>query len=260
MKAIKELGQHFLIDPTIAEKIAALGDIQPSETIWEIGPGLGILSEAILRQGVKLKAFELDKRMAEVLETRFGDTIQLKMIDILKLNWQEELSVETNRIKLIANIPYQITSPLLYLLEKHHTSFECIVMMVQKEVADRLSAVPGNKSFGLITLRLGLLYQIQTALFVGKEMFDPVPKVDSAVIVMKPRQIPPQIGNPELFHKLFIAAFAHRRKTLKNNLIPLIGRPKIEQLEHSCNIELNRRAETLNEAEFIYLSDLIATL
>ncbi len=258
MKAIKELGQHFLSDQGIASDIADLGQINPGERIWEIGPGPGILTSEILARGARLEAFELDKRMVGILQQRFGESLDLKIIDILKLDWPQQLQEAELPIKLIANIPYQITSPLLYQIETHHSSFSRIVMMLQKEVAERLSAKPGSKSFGPLTLRLGLHFDIITALKVKRESFDPVPKVDSAVIVMTPRQLPAKIRNGAIFYKIITAAFAHRRKTLRNNLIPIFGKEKLAKLELASRIDFGRRAETLSESEFILLSDLIA--
>ncbi len=259
MKAIKELGQHFLTDGSIADAIVDLADIHNGEHVWEIGPGPGILSAALLARGAKVRAFELDKRMAEILASRFQTNFSLVLKDILKVDWTAELAAYPAPIKLVANIPYQITSPLLYMLEEHSASFQCIVLMLQKEVAERLSAKPGKKSYGLLTLRLGLKYDTQIKIMVGKEYFDPVPKVDSAVVLMRPRAILASIGHPDVFHKVITAAFAHRRKTLRNNLIPLVGKNHMAALE-ACGIDLGKRAETISEADFIRLSDLVATL
>lgn len=260
MKAIKELGQHFLTDPGIASDIADLGEIVPHDRIWEIGPGSGILTAEILKRGAILEAFELDKRMAQILLSKFSHSFSLQITDILRCDWAHQISLGTEPLKLIANIPYQITSPLLYRLEQHHSSFSRIVMMLQKEVAERLTAKPGNKSFGPLTLRLGLIFEIHIAFMVGKEHFDPVPQVDSAVIVMTPRPDPPQIPHLPLFLQLITAAFAHRRKTLKNNLLPMIGKDKVQELQLQSDLDLKRRAETLNESEFILLSNIIAEL
>ncbi|HPI26084.1 MAG: ribosomal RNA small subunit methyltransferase A [Candidatus Cloacimonetes bacterium] len=259
MKAIKELGQHFLTDGSIADAIVDLADIQKGEDVWEIGPGPGILSAALLASGATVRAFELDKRMAELLGSRFQANFALVLKDILKVDWTAELAAYPVPIKLVANIPYQITSPLLYMLEEHSASFQCIVLMLQKEVAERLAANPGNKSYGPLTLRLGLKYDTQIKIMVSKENFDPVPKVDSAVVLMRPRAIPALIEHPDVYRRVITAAFAHRRKTLRNNLIPLVGRPHLTALE-TCGIDLGRRAETLSEADFIRLSDLVAAL
>ncbi|HCM15421.1 MAG: 16S rRNA (adenine(1518)-N(6)/adenine(1519)-N(6))-dimethyltransferase RsmA [Candidatus Cloacimonadales bacterium] len=260
MKAIKELGQHFLNDPALAAKIADLGEISPGERIWEIGPGPGILTNEILSRGATLEAFELDKRMASLLYERFGGNLELVITDILKLNWAEQIATGSSPIKVIANIPYQITSPLLYMIQEHSEHFRHLVLMVQKEVAERLSAKPGKKDYGPLTIKLGLCYEIHTAFMVGRECFDPVPKVDSAVITLRARTDSPSITNPHLFYKVLTAAFAHRRKTLRNNLIPLLGRDEMQSLEQKSDIDFNRRAETLDEKEFIRLSDIVAEL
>lgn len=260
MRAIKELGQHFLLDAGIAARIADLGQISPGDRIWEIGPGHGILTHEILSRGAALEAFELDSRLAKPLSEKFSEGMQLKIIDILKLDWDAQIAAGSQPLKLIANIPYQITSPLLYRLEKHHESFSRIVMMIQKEVAERLSASPGGKNYGPLTLRLALKYDIHSAFMVGKEYFEPVPKVDSMVISMTPRQYPPEIKYPALFHALIIAAFAHRRKTLRNNLLPMIGKDKMQRLENLSTMDFGLRAQTLSEEDFICLSDLIAEL
>lgn len=260
MKAIKELGQHFLLDAGIAARIADLGQISPGDRIWEIGPGHGILTHEILSRGALLEAFELDSRLAKPLTEKFPEGMSLTIIDILKLDWDAQIAAGSQPLKLIANIPYQITSPLLYRLEKHQESFSRIVMMIQKEVAERLSASPGGKNYGLLTLRLALKYDIHSAFMVGKEYFEPVPKVDSMVITMTPRLHPPIIKRPALFHALITAAFAHRRKTMRNNLLPMIGKEKMQKLENLSKMDFGLRAQTLSEEDFIFLSDLIAEL
>jgi len=260
LKAIKELGQHFLTDSGIAAQIADLGDIKTHERIWEIGPGTGILSKEIISRGATLEAFELDKRMARILGESFGDKIDLILTDILKLNWLHQISMGSLPIKIIANIPYQITSPLLYEIQKHAQYFPLVVLMVQKEVAQRLSAKPGKKEYGPLTLKIGLCYNVKTAFFVNRQYFDPIPKVDSAVIVMNARTTKPDIMHPKIFEKVLTAAFAHRRKTLRNNLLPVLGKNVLSNIEMKIDMDFSRRAETLDEKDFILLSNTIAQL
>lgn len=260
MRAIKELGQHFLNDAAIAADIAALGEITQGETIWEIGPGPGILSDALIALGAKLKAFELDKRMAAILERRFGEKIDLTIIDILKLNWAKELEKESKPVKIIANIPYQITSPLLYKLEEHAQSLDRAVFMIQKEVAERLTAKAGDKAYSLLSIRMRLKFDISLAFFVGAEKFDPPPKVESAVVVITPRKSLPELGDEKEFYSLINAAFAHKRKTLRNNLLPHLGKEKLDALITRSGLDFKRRAETLDEKEFILLNHLLAEL
>lgn len=257
MKALKELGQNFLIDSGIASAIADAGEIQAGDPVWEIGPGKGILTSQILQRGAKLTAFELDRRLEEPLKLQFGDSLKLLRADVLRVDWNELLATEPGTVKLIANIPYQITSPLLSLLEKHQSRFSRIVLMLQKEVAERLTASVGTKAYGLMTLRQQLLFDISILLQVPREMFDPVPGVDSAVIVMTPRLDPPRLQNPALFHQLIHHAFMHRRKTFRNNLMQMLSKLEIAALEKHSKLDLTRRGETFSEAEFIRLCDII---
>ncbi|MDZ4122300.1 MAG: 16S rRNA (adenine(1518)-N(6)/adenine(1519)-N(6))-dimethyltransferase RsmA, partial [Candidatus Cloacimonadaceae bacterium] len=229
MKANKDLGQHFLNDISVADDIVAAAALQSGEPVWEIGPGLGILSRQIIATGARLKAFELDRRFEPILRTSFADKIELVMKDILRVDWDAELAKETP-VKLVANIPYQITSPLLYKICEHSSSFSCIVMMMQKEVAYRLQASPATKDYGQITLRIAMDWDIELLFHVGKEKFDPSPQVDSAVIRMTPRKVKPHISNLDIFLRLINLAFAHRRKTLRNNLKVMLNKDQIDEL------------------------------
>lgn len=261
MKAIKELGQHFLKDPALAGEIADFAELKAGDRVWEIGPGQGILTAALLQRGARVSAFELDKRMQEVLNKRFpADNLELVMADILQVDWAARLAQYPSPIKLVANIPYQISSPLLYLLESYHQHFERIVMMLQKEVVERLCSPPGKKSYGQLTLRLGLKYNSRIVMRLKPEDFDPPPQVDSAVILMTPRPDAPELIAPDVFYALIKAAFAHKRKTLRNNLIAHLGKAKTQVLEAQSGIDFSQRAECLYEADFIRLSELVAAL
>lgn len=259
MKKIKELGQHFLNDPSIAHDIVESAKISADDRVWEIGPGEGVLTSELLQKSSNIRAFEIDKRLETGLRERFGKSLDLHITDILRVDWDTEIGEQKN-IKLVSNIPYQITSPLLYKLEKHADAFSCIVMMIQKEVADRLTAKPGTKDYGQITVRLCLLFDIETVFYVSKEYFDPPPKVDSAVIKMQPRVDRAVIKNPQMFFRLLTAAFAHRRKTLRNNLSPILNKDQRTAFDNISPIDLSRRGETLSEAEFILLADALSML
>ena len=260
MKALKELGQHFLNSTAIAEDIADLGDLIEGDYVWEIGAGKGILTDAILKHPVKLRSFELDRRLYDELSERYKDRVEFVFGDVLRADWESLFASDGSRIKLIANIPYQITTPLLARLEECQACFSRIVLMVQKEVAERLSAKAGTKSYAPLSIRLRLLYNISIAMQVDRNWFDPAPNVDSAVIVMIPRIDKPVINHPALFHRLLIAAFAHRRKTLANNLMTMIGKEKMLKLQEVSQMDFKRRGETLDEADYIRLSDILATL
>ena len=260
MKAIKELGQNFLTDTGIASEIADLGRLEPGQQVWEIGPGKGILTSELVSRQADLTAFELDRRFEEPLKAKFGDNLQLVRADILRVNWQDYLPPFPQTIKLLANIPYGITSPLLSLLEEYRSHFELVVLMVQKEVAQRLTAAPKRKAYGLMTLRMKLFFDIELAFHVPRVLFDPIPNVDSAVIVMSPRQEQPHIRDLALYYRLIHHAFLHRRKTLLNNLLNILSKTELQSLERQISIYLSRRGETFSEAEFIDLCDRISSI
>ncbi len=260
MKALKELGQHFLKSSSLAASIAELGDLKDGESVWEIGSGKGILTEALLKYPIRLRAFELDRRLFEELKANYGDRVDFVFKDVLRADWPELITLDKPPLKLIANIPYQITTPLLSLLEKHHDAFQRVVLMVQKEMGERLAASAGSKSYAPLTIRLKLNYNIAMAMAVPRTEFEPEPKVDSVVIVMNPRPDKPFIKEPQIFGQVLDAAFAHRRKTLANNLLPLLGKERFMALQQSSKLDFKRRGETLEEAEFIHLSELVAAL
>ena len=254
MRPTKALGQHFLKEPAIAEEMVKLAEINSEDRVWEIGPGKGILTQALLAKGCKLTAFELDDRLEPLLKNEFGDKIELKMVDVLQIDWELELKKESNPVKLVANIPYNITSPLLEKLEEYHSYFSSITLMLQEEVAERICAIPGTKAYGLMTLRLQRIFDSSILIKVPREYFEPIPKVNSAVVSLRPRAKPAEIPDLDKYLTVLETAFAHRRKTLRNNLLHLTDRDHLAQIQEETGIDLNRRGETLSEAEFITLS------
>ncbi len=254
LRPLKALGQNFLIDPSIAEAIVAEAGIAAGDQVWEIGPGKGILTRALLTTGCHLRAFELDRRLEQPLREEFGSRIELVMGDILRLDWQEQLGASGRPLKLVANIPYNITSPLLTILEKQHRHFDSVTLMVQSEVADRICAPPACKAYGVMTLRLRRIFDARVLFKVPRENFAPVPEVDSAVLSLRPRAIPPQIPDLNKYLSLITLAFSHRRKTLRNNLASLADKAGLERIQRTSGIDLSRRGETLSETEFINLS------
>ena len=257
MRPIKSLGQNFLTQPEIATRIVELAEVAACDRVWEIGPGHGILTRALLKTGCLLKAFELDRRLEAPLREEFGNSVDLVFGDILRLDWVKELASECRPIKLVANIPYNITSPLLSLLERHHERFQSATLMLQKEVAERVTARPGTKAYGVMTLRLKRIFDASILLQVGREHFAPVPQVDSAVVSLKPRADKPLIPDLEKYLALIDLAFAHRRKTLRNNLLSHYDHDRIAGLQDQSGIDLKRRGETLSETEFITLSSCL---
>ena len=257
MRPLKALGQNFLNEPSIAEKIVELAGVQAGDPVWEIGPGRGILTRELVRAGANVHAIELDERLKNPLLDEFGGSVEFIFADVLKLDWQKQIAKADSPIKLVANIPYHISSPLLKKLEEHHQAFHSITLMLQKELAQRICSQPGTKSYGVLTLRLKRIFDAELLFELGPENFDPAPNVDSAVISLRPRASKPQIDDVPKYLKLITAAFSHRRKTLRNNLFPVYGREKVQNLETRSGLDFTRRAETLDEKEFIALAALL---
>jgi 16S rRNA (adenine1518-N6/adenine1519-N6)-dimethyltransferase len=259
IRPLKQFGQHFLTDNDIADRIVAAADIRQNEPVWEIGPGKGVLTGRIIRQTDRLTAFEIDHRLAKLLQDRFGAELKLINRDILALNWKElqeqENTDHEKKIKLVSNLPYQITSPVLYKIEEHAGQFSLVVLMLQKEVADRLTAVPGSKAYGVLTLKIRYAFEVEKLFEVPPEAFSPPPKVHSSVIRLRPRQDKPVLKSLDTYRKIIQTAFVRRRKTLRNNLCTLFSAEELAQLEKQSGIDFSRRGETIAEGEFVHLAD-----
>ncbi|MBW6515382.1 MAG: 16S rRNA (adenine(1518)-N(6)/adenine(1519)-N(6))-dimethyltransferase RsmA [Candidatus Cloacimonetes bacterium] len=276
-KPKRALGQNFLIDKNIAANIVKSAEIEKDEEVWEIGPGKGILTEELIKAGSRLTCFEIDRDLIPWLKDRFNDSINLIPQDVLKANWAEILSNierlknERSQIVLVANIPYNITSPLLYKLSDYADYFRIIVLMLQKEVADRLTASAGSKSYGVLTLKVQYNFKVKKLFKVPRHLFRPQPKVDSEVIRLIKREDKEDIRNPDLFWQIVETAFHLRRKTLKNNLSAILSKQELQFLteifEANDNQEgkqnketkshhkynLSRRGESLDEKDFVDL-------
>jgi len=260
MKPLKQFGQHFLTDNSIADKIVAAAELCPQDTVWEIGPGKGILTERIIQMTTHLTAFEIDYRLNELLSHKYGTGLHLINRDILAVNWQELLQEDKDsgrKVKLVSNLPYQITSPVLYKLEEQAESFSRIVIMVQREVADRLTAQAGTKAYSPLTLKLGYYFEVRNLLQVPPDAFEPAPKVHSTVVLLTPRLNKPAIKSLDTYRHIVNRAFSQRRKTLRNNLRIDYLPEQLKWLEEQSGINFNRRGETLGEEEFIRLADLV---
>lgn len=250
----KSLGQHFLKDKNIVRKIVELSAIKENESVWEIGPGKGILTEELLQKKYKLKCFEIDKTLIPILHEKFNDQIELINEDILELNWDKYLEEKTN---IVANLPYQITSPFLFKVTEYADNFESIVIMIQKEVAERINAAVGTKDYGKLSLKIQFHFNVEYGFTVKPHLFFPPPKVDSAVIKLTPRADKPNIDDEKLFWNIVGVAFQNRRKMLRKNLRMILSKDEIEKLTEISKIELTRRGETLTEEEYIYLYNAV---
>ena len=245
----KSLGQHFLKDKNIVKKIVRIAEICEGENIWEVGPGKGILTEELLETNCNLTCFEIDKELYPILEDKFGEKINLIKQDVLKANWKDLVSNE--KIKIVANLPYQISSPILFKIIKFSDSFSKIVVMIQREVAERIKSSPNTKQYGTLSLKMQFHFDIKYEFTVKPQNFSPPPKVDSAVISLIPRKDKPVLENESLFWQIVNIAFQNRRKMLRRNFRALLSSEKIILLQEKSGIELSKRAEILTEKDFI---------
>ncbi|KRM64070.1 16S rRNA (adenine(1518)-N(6)/adenine(1519)-N(6))-dimethyltransferase RsmA [Ligilactobacillus agilis] len=267
----KSLGQNFLTDINVLKKIVAAAEVSEADDVIEIGPGIGALTEQLAKSAHQVLALEIDDRLLPVLKETLAPYPNVEVIhqDILKANLKELIAEHfdgQHRLKIVANLPYYITTPIIMHLLATELAFDQIVVMMQKEVANRLAAQPGSKDYG--SLSIGVQYEMdcQVAFIVPKTVFVPQPKVDSAIISLtkkKAKEYQPQ--DERFFHQLVRGAFMHRRKSLWNNLQGLYGKQaevkeKLSQALAQVEIEPSVRAERLTIADFVRLADcLLAT-
>ena len=213
----RPLGQNFLVDLDIAQNIIQLADIQPGEHVVEIGPGKGILTQLLINKADSLTAVELDPRLAKDIQNRFGNTPSFKLIegDAAKFDYASL----GKRLNIVSNLPYYAATHIMKKLI-HYRDYICaMTLMLQKEVVDRLTAVPGNREYGSLSVYVQYHCKVQRLLEIPNTAFSPRPKIDSSLIGLTPLSQPRvQVENPKLFFKLVNSAFLHKRKMLKNNL------------------------------------------
>ena len=261
IKANKGLGQNFLINNQVIEKIVECSNIEKEDLVIEIGPGLGTLTKYLLERAGKVISIELDGKMIEILNDRFSlyDNFELINKDVLKVNLNEIIKnakKQTNikNAKIVANLPYYITTPIIMKLLEEKLDLESITVMVQKEVADRLIEIPGGKNTGAITYAVYYYASSNEILEVSPNSFIPEPEVVSKVIKLNIRKEPPiKVKNEELMFKIIKFAFMQRRKTLLNSLTNSgIFKSKEEGKEilKKVNLEENIRAEKLTIEDF----------
>ncbi|MCP4632942.1 MAG: ribosomal RNA small subunit methyltransferase A [candidate division Zixibacteria bacterium] len=251
----KALSQYFLTNSSIASKIAeSLGSLPDDAVVIEIGGGSGILTEMLVSRYKNLVVVEIDEKYSEELRKRYSENADIKIIneDILKL---DPLTVSSNKdLVLCGNIPYHITGLILRWISEHHNQFQKVVLMVQKEVAQRITCGPGKRDYGILSIILGLDFETEYLFTVDAEMFSPVPKVDSGVVRLK------QLSESRLeekyresFIKIIKTAFSQRRKKLRNTLRNYNGFDfeVITDIFNKSGIDPNLRPEKLTIDEFI---------
>ncbi len=251
-KAKKSFGQNFLADPTVVRRIIQVAEIVPGESILEIGPGTGVLTYALVNAGAKVTAVELDHELIAPLQERFGDKIQLIQGDILSLH--HSITPSLNSYKLVANIPYNITSAVLeHFLTKEPRPTR-LVLMVQKEVADRIAAKPGDLS--LLSVVCQLYADVRRAFIVPRGAFRPIPKVDSAVVVLNVKPNTQDLkSNLESTIALASAGFSSRRKQLHNNLASagFASSQRVREVLKDLGLPETSRAQELSPAMWVEL-------
>ncbi len=265
MKPQKELGQNFLTDPSVVEAIADECCFGAADTILEIGPGLGVLTSALAERYPRVIALEVDKKLLPVLGYTLAAYGNVRVIneDVMKADLNALLADELTRggVSVCANLPYYITSPILTSLLESGIPFNCITVMVQKEVAERLCAAPGSRNSGAITLAVAYRGSAELLLTVPADRFLPAPKVDSAVVRIKLHREPPVTPKDEkLMFSVIRAAFCQRRKTLANALssgFPSLDKSSIAEMLVGLGLDANVRGERLTLDQFSALSDLM---
>ena len=267
IKANKRLGQNFLINDNVIENIVKAAEVTEDDLIIEIGPGLGTLTSKLLEKAGRVIAVELDENMIKILEDRFKLYNNFCLIneDILKIDLKKLIASNLNnlkKVKIVANLPYYITTPIIMKLLEDKLDIDNITVMVQKEVADRITARPGDKLSGAITYSVNYYAEAEKVILVGKESFIPSPEVDSEVIKLNIRKEPPvKVENEEIFFKLIKSSFMQRRKTLQNALTNagiVTDKETIRKMFDAMNLKPDIRGEKLTIEEFARLANLIA--
>lgn len=263
----KSLGQNFLSDIHIIEDIVDGSDIEPEDLVIEIGPGMGVLTAAAAERAGKVIAVEIDKKLIPILKETLAeyDNVEIINADIMKTDLTE--IVEANRpadggkVRVIGNLPYYITTPIIMKLLEESVPADSITIMMQKEVADRIKAGPGGKDYGALTVAVGFYCTITHVADAPKEVFVPRPKVDSTVIRLDLRkECPVDLIDQKIFFETVKGGFGQRRKTLLNSLTGVRGLPKPEIADalNAAGIDPKRRAETLSLDEFAAVANEIA--
>ena len=250
LRAVKGLGQNFLIDAQVVRQIVAAAEICAGEDVLEIGPGIGTLTQGLLEAGAHVTAVELDKKLPAVLQETLAGYENFRLVegDVLKINLAELMP---RPFKVAANLPYYITTQILLTLLEKNLPATKIVTMVQKEVAERMTAAPGSKIYGALSVAVQFRSEPRIAFEVPPKSFLPSPEVTSAVVVCDVRK-PPFEVDEEFFFKVVRTAFAQRRKTLLNSLA-VFGKEKIL----ASGVDVKRRAETLSLEEFAALCKIL---
>lgn len=253
----KSLGQNFIKDDSVVSKIIVYANIDKDTLVIEIGPGSGSLTKKILDNAKFALLYEIDKRLDKILNKELNDYNNYELIfkDFLDVDINDDLSkYEYKKLYIVANLPYYITTPIINKIINDNINPDKIVIMLQKEVADRLVAKPNTSDYGYITVILNYYYECHKLFDVSRNSFIPKPKVDSAVIELKRKNDKLDIKNKIIFNKLVKDSFKYKRKNIKNNLIDY-DLNKIEKILNKYSLDLNARAENLPIEIFVEIAN-----
>lgn len=263
-KFTKSLGQNFLIDDNIVDKIVAGAGIGPGDKIIEVGPGIGTLTREMASRAQNLMAVEIDKNLIPILEDTLGDYDNVKVVneDIIKADIRGLIdeNLGGGPVKLVANLPYYITTPIIMRFLEENINVTDIVVMVQKEVAERMNAQPGGKDFGALSVAVQYYCDTEIVAKVPRHLFVPQPNVDSIVIALRIRpERKYKVDDEDLYFKVVKAAFGQRRKTLLNSISSMgnLAKDQVKEALEEAGIDPKRRGETLSLDEFAILSNVI---
>ncbi|MBI1912852.1 MAG: ribosomal RNA small subunit methyltransferase A [Deltaproteobacteria bacterium] len=263
-RAKKRFGQHFLIDRNVINRIIKTADLSESDHVVEVGPGLGALTEGLVESGASVTAVEVDTDLAEVLKEKFKGAGNFEIIikDALKFSFDDFAVEKGRKLKLVSNLPYNISGPILAKFLSERSAFTLMVLMFQKEVAERIAAGPGTKDYGILSVFSQMFTDVRLEFHVSRNLFTPRPKVESSVVSFKVLDTPRyEITNEAFFKTVVKSAFGTRRKTLLNALKALgLEKEIILQGLNKAEIDPQRRGETLTGAEFSRLANILFLL
>ena len=256
MKAKKSLGQNFLIDDKVLNKIVSSFEVSEKDLIIEIGAGKGALTKYLKLKNANIIAYELDDDLIPILKKMEDSHTKIIHQDILKSNIKMDINkIDYDKLYVIGNLPYYITTPIIKKLINSQLNIEEMLFMVQDEVADRFSSKPGSKNYGSITLYLNYYYIVEKLFVVNKNSFNPVPKVESAILKFTRRDNKPLV-NEQKYFKLINDAFSQKRKTLRNNL-KNYNFDLIKEILNEFNLSDQVRAEEISEEIFIRIANTL---
>lgn len=253
----KRFGQNFLRAPHVVEQILAAADLLPGDRVMEIGPGLGALTDRLLAAGAMVTACEVDRDLAAALERRGDARLTVHVGDVLKADWHGFLDAPP--YKLVANLPYNISSQVLFMILDHRRLFGRLVLMFQKEVGDRLLAPPATRDYGILSVLVQNWYGVTRVIRVPPGCFQPPPRVESVVLRFDPRPQPlAPVADEAAFRRLVKAVFAQRRKTLRNGLLGAGYEPAaVDAALSALGLAPSLRGETLTIAQLARLADAL---